>query len=351
MNIPGSITAFQTAFTSTDCSIGSVFGGRHFKLQDEATVSMNQLVERFNDLYTKNQKCNNTAEKTTNKVILKDIWLQIHSLDNKANQLHEESSLITKIFTNISRFLGNLFFDRTPLVEKFNSKYKPDGAILYMSLSGNPTHLGHMAVVASAIDYLREKNIPIKEVRISLSHESYLQGKVKDHNDKLLKSNATPEQKRREFKVLIPRVQRTEILQKTINAANDLGMFKGVPVTVWNDQDQGESDHPDSYKRLLNENPSNKVYLLAGTDLADNMTWSFKTVPHAIVVTREGKAPKQEPLEEKKTTRFIVENMNYSQYNAHSSSKIQAGERLMATEELNNQFFKLKEEEIRKVLK
>lgn len=215
------------------------------------------------------------------------------------------------------------------------------GAILYLSISGNPVHLGHMAVVGAAIDHLRAKNIPVKEVKISLSHESYLASKVADNNTSVLKSN-DKDLAKKNYKVLIPRNTRVKFLEATIQEANRRNMFQNIPVSYWNDQDKGESDHPASYRRLASQNPSNRVYLLAGVDLANNMAWSVDSVAHAIIVPRDGYELK-EVKQVENGTRWVASNANYSEFGHYSSSKIQAGEKLMATEALNEEFALLRE--------
>ena len=69
-------------------------------------------------------------------------------------------------------------------------------AKIYMSLTGNPTHLGHMMIVATAIDELVKRNICVDEVKISLSHESYLKSKVSKEQNKGIKKVALSQEAR-----------------------------------------------------------------------------------------------------------------------------------------------------------
>jgi nicotinic acid mononucleotide adenylyltransferase len=189
-----------------------------------------------------------------------------------------------------------------------------------MSITGNPTHLGHMAAVATAIDHLAEKNIRVSNVKISLSDDNYHQNKVQKSNGK---------------KFALNQKARVHILDETIKEAAKRNMFKGVKVNYWNDQDLGYSDHPDSYRRLVQESKC-PVYLVAGKDLCVGMQNWVHSVEHAIVVDRD-ESHAIENLPKTEHERIFLKS-NYPEYEKYSSSAVQEGKIALEPKSLQDYF-------------
>jgi hypothetical protein len=115
-------------------------------------------------------------------------------------------------------------------------------------------------------------------------------------------------------------------------------MFQGVKVEIWNDQDQGFSDHPDSYRRLAKELAPLPVYLVAGIDLCHGMGNWATSVEKAIVVSRsspEGEPPKAPPSTQ--LQRLFVKSL-YPEFEGLSSSAIQERKAKLEPEALQAYF-------------
>lgn len=208
---------------------------------------------------------------------------------------------------------------------------KPLGerVILYMSLTGNPTHLGHMAAVATAIDVLVKQGMMVRQVRISLSDESYHKGKVARAQGK---------------KIALEQEDRVYLLNGAIEEAVKRNMFQGVQVDYWNDQDKGYSDHPDSYKRLVQEEAPSPVYLVAGADLCKAMN-NWPSVENAIIVSRESSSSdilaRKENHLNSSYRRLFVKSL-YPEFTTISSSAIQEGNMNLEPTKLQTYFEKRK---------
>lgn len=204
--------------------------------------------------------------------------------------------------------------------------------ILYMSLTGNPTHLGHMAVIATAIDAIRQKNLEVTEAKISLSDEAYHQRKVKREI-----ANGSK-------KVALSQDARLHLLNEAIKEAEKRKMFDGVKVSYWNDQDQGESDHPDSYNRLAQSvQKTHDVYLVAGKDLCISML-NWPSVKNAVVVQRNMEHMEKMIPGKSNQVRIYAES-KYPEFAHYSSSAIQNGTLELEPAELQ-MYFKEKIKEI-----
>ena len=219
--------------------------------------------------------------------------------------------------------------------------------ILYMTLTGNPPHLGHMVPIAAAIDALAKQNIGVTRALISLSSQKYLQSKVfKDPN-----------------KIALTHEARLHILNGVIQEAAHRGMFRGVPVEFWDDQagyeDKGVygCDHPESYARLTtkeglqrevaakriksftDEECDHDVYLVAGMDLCQNMR-NWPSIKHAIIVNREKDvAP---PASARGCTRIFLKADLYPDLAHLSSSAIQKSEQQLEPPAMQAYFKALK---------
>lgn len=198
-------------------------------------------------------------------------------------------------------------------------------AKIYMSLTGNPTHLGHMMVIATTIDALAKKNIHVDEVKVSLSHDSYLQSKVKKDQAQGTK------------KVALSQEAREHLLLGAIQEAKIRDLFKGVEVNYWNDQKEGYSDHPESYARLAKKfEKTHQIYLAAGSDLCLGMR-NWPTVEHAVIIERD--ASDSEPIvyPHSNKDRIYVKPL-HSEFADLSSTKIQNGTKSLSPPELQEYF-------------
>lgn len=243
-------------------------------------------------------------------------------IDNKGDGFKEEHK--PKIEGNIKeQEEKNLKNEKKEQIQGDEEK-KVKPAILYMSITGNPTHLGHMAAVATAIDALRKQHIPVEEARVSLSFESY-------HKSKAQKAG----------KCALSQEAREYLLKGAIQEAEKRNMFQDIKVSYWNDQDQGESDHPDSYKRLASLKKTHQVYLVAGIDLCRSMR-NWPDVENAIVIQREmegyEKALDINPPDIQQN-RIYAEPL-YPEYKKFSSSAVHKRTILLEPPELQDYFNK-----------
>lgn len=115
-----------------------------------------------------------------------------------------------------------------------DSKPSEPGAILYMSISGNPAHLGHMAAMGTAIKELQQQQVKIDRAFVSLSSQAYVEEK----------------QRRTLDKVCYTYQERIQKLLFVLGEAKKLNMFDSVSVEFWDDQEEGYSDHPISYEPI-----------------------------------------------------------------------------------------------------
>lgn len=203
-------------------------------------------------------------------------------------------------------------------------KSEKERVIIYMSLTGNPTHLGHMAAVATAIDVLVKKEMEVDHVRISLSDQGYHQGKVARSKGK---------------KIALKQEEREYLLNGAIQEAARRNMFKNVLVCSWNDQDNGYADHPDSYARLVKEQEL-PVYLVAGADLCKAMN-NWPSIKNAIIVSRESSSSDisayANNIPDPSYQRLFVNSL-YSEFINLSSSAIQEGRAALEPKELQTYF-------------
>lgn len=211
-----------------------------------------------------------------------------------------------------------------PLAEGASSENTPlaERAILYMSITGNPTHLGHMAAIATAIDVLVKKGTIVEKALISLSADDYHKTKVANAPGKFALSQEA----------------REHLLQGAIAEAGRLEMFQNVPVEFWNDQDLGSSDHPESYRRLAAESEA-PVFFVAGFDLCKSMGNWINSVKNAIVIFRneDNHQIDQLPAANPSLIRLFSESQ-YPQFKDLSSSDIQKGKAQLVPVELQQYF-------------
>jgi hypothetical protein len=193
-------------------------------------------------------------------------------------------------------------------VEVTNLKQK---AIVYMSITGHPTHLGHMAAVSEAIARL-EKEYHVTNGYVSLGSQEYLKGKVKKDDPCLTLE------------------QRKTILIQTIQEASSRNMFRGVPVQ-YTELEQELSDHPFVYEKLQQDNKDQEVVFVCGPDLYPKTAKGFKNV---IVLGREEMPP---PEGMKPNHSYIIPSL-YPQYSGLSSTKLRNGKASLEPQSLDETF-------------
>lgn len=192
-------------------------------------------------------------------------------------------------------------------------------AVLYMSITGNPTHLGHMAAVAAAINVLKASQIPVAKAYVSLSSQKYMESKILPGNGKFNK--ITLSLSRRQF-----------FLEAAIKEATNRQMFDGVPVSYWDDQVGADPnstigiDHPEAYDKLSEEEDKadRDVYLVAGTDLCRRMN-NWPTVKRAIIVQRTPTGTEQAVPEAPAGCKRMFIQALYPEFAGLSSSAIREG--------------------------
>lgn len=202
------------------------------------------------------------------------------------------------------------------LSTKNRTEQQAKEAMLYMSITGNPTHLGHMAAFDRAIKYLKDKKgIPVARATISLANQGYYGWKC-DENE------------------LYPLTldQRIMLLKGAIDQAKKEGMFKDVEVTFCSlETDGGGSDHVPVYKKLRAQyKGQHKLYFVAGEDLCRNKcirNWPG-SIKRAIVIKREIDGQDSSipwPKINKNQVRFYIKPSKGSPYSGLSSTKIRNG--------------------------
>ncbi|MCE2982457.1 MAG: hypothetical protein LW832_02710 [Parachlamydia sp.] len=116
-------------------------------------------------------------------------------------------------------------------------------AVIYASFASNPIHQGHMAMIARAIEGVKEKNIQPLRVFVSLSHYSYLRNKIIGQNLRIKREKS--EGANYSYEIFLDGDALEKFLKAALEEFKD--NFQNVPVEFWGDQDEGESDHFESY--------------------------------------------------------------------------------------------------------
>lgn len=227
---------------------------------------------------------------------------------------------------------GNLKPFQTCFAEEM--RFIPNGekVNLYSSITGNPTHLGHLHMVALAIQRLVAEGYRINQVKIILSSEEYAVQKVWLANNLENSNGKLPSRKT----VLIPREERITFLRAVIQQAKEKKLF---PADL-------NVDYFDESLHFVQKDI--KHFHVYGSDFADEC--SDKLGSHAVIVTRNGKMPNG--INESHTSnlcRLIVDNE--SSTNRYSSSKIQNGEYKLLPKTVRKKFKELQEEAQKELVK
>lgn len=203
-----------------------------------------------------------------------------------------------------------------------------------VDITANPPHLGHMDMIAVAIQRLAQEGYRINQVRVALGLDSYVKDKLIPFNQEIKKSwdqATTTAAKREMLKVLLPLQTRIRFLRAVIQQAKDQQYFpKDLKI--------------DYFDRHTQQPTNMKTFFICGTDFVDKSVQVEleKLHSHIVVVTRDGKRP--EWFTECRTDRFayfIVDNTRPT--NTYSSSKIQNGSYELLPEPIRKEFKQLHE--------
>jgi uncharacterized protein (TIGR02452 family) len=196
--------------------------------------------------------------------------------------------------------------------------YDPQGELIDVcaSITGNPTHMGHMHMIAQAVNRLKNAGYKVNQLHVSLSDEDYLQGKVQEGNDKIEKDNSSGKAHQM-FKVCLPREKRIEFLRSAILQAKNEKIFV-EEISIGFD---GENRVQGGSQK------SKKVFRVCGADFAKGerlFSEDKKFFGNWVIVTREGtELAEFSEYHTKNFSRLIIKNDD--DMNTYSSSKIQNG--------------------------
>lgn len=104
--------------------------------------------------------------------------LQINSLGDLCSKLY--MSLPTDgVWRNVSKIAGVIFLCMVGAVAKWGwYGAQKEGVDVYVSMAGNPAHMGHMEMIGLAVKRLVKEGYQIHQVKVALSSEEYLRTKV-----------------------------------------------------------------------------------------------------------------------------------------------------------------------------
>ncbi len=213
-------------------------------------------------------------------------------------------------FKSGREWIGDLFCKSIKNIHIIK-EYLPNGELIdvYVSMAGNPAHMGHMQMIALGVNRLVKEGYKISKVRVTLSDEKYLEEKVRLHNVTILHHNKSEEKEM--LKILIPRPMRIEFLKATIQQAKDEKVLD-EQLDIEYSQNSRESDHLAAFQ-------------VCGVDFANDPLDPLNRVKHAVIVTRDGQKPERfTEAHTKDYRRFIVDNVDKTT-SKYSSSRIQNG--------------------------
>jgi hypothetical protein len=189
--------------------------------------------------------------------------------------------------------------------------------------------MGHMHMLALVVNRLVQEGYQISQVKVCLSSEEYLKGKVLWANVSIERHNN--EEPFEMFKVLIPRTKRIEFLRAAIEQAKNDGVFnKDLDIDYFDDQNSSVQN-------------GRKIFYACGIDFAEDPVSQGEEYNHLVIVTRDGTIP--EGITESHTetySRLIVSNSR--QTSLYSSSKIQNGAYEQLPESIREDFERLHQE-------
>ncbi len=206
--------------------------------------------------------------------------------------------------------------------------YVPNGEKidLYISMAGNPAHMGHMQMIALAVNRLVQEGYQVDRVKVALSSEDYLQQKVHWTNVSIETNRGKPGVEPEMPRILIPRDKRIVFLRAAIDQARQEGVFNQDLLIDYFDDVQGHEK-------------GKKMFKVRGADHVEDLG----NIPHAVIVTREGKMPEGvTPLHTKDQSRFIINNED-TKTSTYSSSAIQNGAYEQLPQSMQEEFKRLRE--------
>lgn len=191
-------------------------------------------------------------------------------------------------------------------------------------ISGNPTHMGHMEMIALAVERLIGDGFQVSQVKIHLGNQNYVDNKVWE-------ANLTKEP-RAMNKVALPLETRIRFLNKVIEEAKSKwSILQKIQISYFEN-------------RALSNLPTYHVF---GADycLRDGVIdeEGLKRYSRAIIITRQGyNSDLIQEGDDGQSCRLIVNNPNPTM--SYSSSSIQNGDYAKLPESIKDEFIKLHEE-------
>ena len=215
-------------------------------------------------------------------------------------------TVVSLLFQSGRELVLRLFFNAARETHFLREiEYVPNGESVevYASITGNPSHMGHMHMIALAVNRLVNEGYVVDQVKVALSSEEYLQLKVDMCNLTIKHKNEVGEM----LKVLLPREKRIDFLRAAIQQAKDNRTFS-------------QSLNIDYFEEHKTPRQSTrKVFQACG---ADFLIEPDKLKDHAVIVTRADKVEIME-IHTAAYSRLIVRNDDETK--AYSSSMIQNG--------------------------
>lgn len=278
---------------------------------------------------------------------------------------------------------------QTPTPKSAASKKGPTpkpntkSVILYVLIQGNPVHMGHMSMIAKAIDKVQKDILPqinasqetpaTIEVRISLGRQNRLANKIADENNEIKKQKEQSYlqrifQRNCPYRVLLPLETRIQFVQQAIEQFKD--KFQGVDFSCGEVSNSLNVGYVKECCDLTRENPNSHVYIVMGTDLCNREMGNWDpdkshikelgldkqlgialddpylepALKRAIIVTEGDKKPDRIPqdIDTGKLTRFVVDGEKA--YQNYSSSAVQEGDFIQLPLETQEEFKTLHED-------
>ncbi len=263
-------------------------------------------------------------------MVTKVTSLSAHQIFTKITELSKESRVALAVLGLLALGLAAHMFKKMYYREVCNIP-AANLVDVYVSISGNPAHMGHMHMIALAVNRLEKLGYRINEVKVSLASEEYILNKVGEYN---LTKNAADM-----LKIDIPKLKRGEFLKAAIQQAKNEKVVKRDLIVNYYEKGDLFSLHQSVVD-------GRKIFYVCGTDFADEMpglVGKQGSLKHVVIVSRDGKVPKE--ITESQTEEFnrlIVCNNNETT-SKYSSSSIQNGAYDQLPPSVRDEFRKLHE--------
>jgi nicotinic acid mononucleotide adenylyltransferase len=202
--------------------------------------------------------------------------------------------------------------------------------ILYLSISGNPPHLGHISALNQVVTSLTKHGRKVEKIYISLAVDQYISHKLENLSDSDLSKN-----------IHMNLDDRCRFLQEIIKDARNLNMLKNldqfhinVEIAGMNGsqiKSENNGGHRSVYEHIAQVHQNNCVLFVAGQDTEEvNKSWarspSKNPIYYAAIVqrvvakTEPNKAPFQRTSYN--TIDFRWDVLGDSEYGSVSSTDI-----------------------------